>query len=374
MNRQRIGVTGQNGFIGYHLLQTIKLYPEDFESIKFDRSYFNNSVKLDQFVSNCDVIIHLAGLNRHNNPQEIYDTNISLTKDLIESLNRTGSSPQVIFSSSTQEENDNHYGKSKLDSRKLLELWAQNSEGKFCGFLIPNVCGPFGVPNYNSVVATFCHQLAFEHETKIQVDGELKLIYVSELVEYFIKAIKTKSNKSSLQIPYSMVARVSEILSLLKEYKQTYQNLGVIPKINSLFEHQLFNTFRCYMPKKDYFPRHFVKHEDQRGHFVELARMGIGGQMSFSTTKTGITRGNHFHTRKIERFAVIKGKAKIQLRKIGTPEVLNFHLDGDKPSYVDMPIWYTHNITNIGEEELITVFWINEAYCEEDSDTWFEKV
>jgi len=136
----------------------------------------------------------------------------------------------------------------------------------------------------------------------------------------------------------------------------------------------LLNTFLCYIDHKDFFPFQLTRHADNRGSFVELIKLNSGGQVSFSTTKPGITRGNHFHTRKAERFAVIKGKARINLRKIGTDEVLSFDLDGVKPSFVDMPIWYTHNITNIGDEELITIFWISEHYNPEDGDTFFEKV
>jgi UDP-2-acetamido-2,6-beta-L-arabino-hexul-4-ose reductase len=163
-------------------------------------------------------------------------------------------------------------------------------------------------------------------------------------------------------------------LSLLEKYKSEYQEKGIIPSIATTFELNLFNTFRCYMDIKNHFPVSFVEHTDDRGSFVEIIRLGVGGQVSFSTTVPGITRGNHYHTRKIERFAVIKGKALIQLRRIGTNEVLDFYLDGDSPSYVDMPIWYTHNIKNIGDEVLYTNFWINEFYDPKDPDTYFENV
>jgi len=167
---------------------------------------------------------------------------------------------------------------------------------------------------------------------------------------------------------------VSEVLALLKKYKNTYQDDGEIQNISSVFELNLFNTFRCYMNIKEHFPVKMVEHVDSRGSFVEILRLGIGGQVSFSTTLPGVVRGNHFHTRKIERFAVIKGQALIQLRRINTVEVLEFYLDGKEPSYVDMPIWYTHNIKNIGEEVLYTSFWINEPYNPEDSDTYFTEV
>jgi UDP-2-acetamido-2,6-beta-L-arabino-hexul-4-ose reductase len=280
----------------------------------------------------------------------------------------------VLISSSTQEERDNIYGKSKKEARQAIANWAEISGAIFTGMVIPNVFGPFGHPNYNSVVATFCHQVAHDEKPRIEVDGELKLIYVGELVSEILKNISATVNEAELLIDHTSELKVSAVLILLESFRKEYQGGGVIPQINSIFEHNLFNTYRCYMPKEEYFPRHFTKHSDDRGHFVELMRAGIAGQTSFSTTRPGITRGEHFHTRKIERFAVIQGKARIQLRRIGTEEVFDFELDGENPSYVDMPIWYTHNITNIGNEELITVFWINEPYNPEDPDTWFEKV
>src|SRR5690606_27043611 len=168
--------------------------------------------------------------------------------------------------------------------------------------------------------------------------------------------------------------KVSEVLALLEDYKAKYFDEGEVPKLKSTFELNLFNTYRSYMDHEAIYPRLFQLHTDPRGTFVEIIRMGIGGQSSYSTTVPGITRGNHFHTRKIERFAVIQGKARIQLRKMDTEEIMDFYLDGTEPSYVDMPIWYTHNITNVGEEELITMFWINEPYDPADPDTYFLEV
>ena len=370
----RVGITGSKGFVGYHLYQTLSLYKQEFNLIDFDRSFFDDILSLDEFVSSCDVIIHLAALNRHNDPQFIYDTNTSLVKNLIASLERTASKVHLIISSSTQEERDNFYGKSKKEGRLLLSEWANQSGGSLSGLVIPNVFGPFGHPNYNSVIATFCHQIARSETPKIDVDGDLKLIYVGELVEEIIKVIRNNDNTHELIITCTAEAKVSEILSLLQYFRKSYQDGGEIPVLVNDFEHKLFNTYRCYMDLASYFPKKFVQHADNRGAFVEIARQGIPGQTSFSTTLPEITRGNHFHTRKIERFAVIKGKALIQLRRIGTEEVYDFYLDGDEPAYVDMPIWYTHNIKNIGDDILYTIFWINEPFDENDPDTYFEIV
>jgi UDP-2-acetamido-2,6-beta-L-arabino-hexul-4-ose reductase len=370
----RVGITGSKGFVGYHLYQTLALHKQEFNLIEFDRRFFDDNRSLDEFVSSCDVIVHLASLNRHSDPQFIYETNTSLVKNLIASLERTASKAHLIISSSTQEERDNLYGKSKKEGRLMLSEWANQGGGRLTGLIIPNVFGPFGHPNYNSVVATFCYQIARGETPKIDVDGQLKLIYVGDLAHEIVKLIRNHDNTHELIIPFTAEAKVSEILSLLQFFRKSYQDGGEIPLLENDFEHKLFNTYRCYIEVANYFPKKFVKRADNRGAFVEIARQGIPGQTSFSTTLPGVTRGNHFHTRKIERFAVIKGKALIQLRRIGTDEGHDFYLDGDEPAYVDMPIWYTHNIKNIGEDILYTIFWINEPFDENDPDTYFEIV
>jgi len=370
----KIGITGQEGFVGQHLYNTIGLFPEEFERIPYHIDYFKDQEKLEEFVSQCDVIVHLAAMNRHNDAEVLYSTNINLVKQLIAALEKSNSKAHVLFSSSSQEERDNLYGRSKKEGRELLVNWASKAGGVFTGLVIPNVFGPFGHPYYNSFIATFSHQLTHSEQPKIEVDGEVKLIYVGELVEVILNEIRSKKSNPLFAIPHTSVNKVSEILTLLESYKQQYFLGGIIPQLNSKFELNLFNTFRCYIDIKNHNPVQFVQHTDPRGSFVEVIRLSIGGQVSFSTTIPGITRGNHYHTRKIERFAVIKGKALIQLRRIGTNEVLDFYLDGNEPSYVDMPIWYTHNIKNIGEEELYTNFWINEFYDPADADTYFEEV
>lgn len=374
----KVGITGQKGFVGSHMFNTLA-FREGFERVPFQDTFFEDEEQMDAFVSSCDVIVHLAAMNRHDDPEVLYKTNVGLVQKLIAAFKRTSSTPHVLFSSSTQEERDNLYGKSKKEGREALEAWAKSEGGKFTGLIIPNVYGPFGHPYYNSVVATFCHQLTHGEMPKIEVDGEIKLVFVTELIEDIFALILTgtRSGKGLVEkfpVPHRHVAKVTELLSLLTKYKDDYFDNGKIPEIKNRFELNLFNTFRCYMPIKEHFPIKYIQHKDPRGAFTELARLDIGGQVSYSTTVPGITRGNHFHTRKIERFSVIKGKALIEMRRIGTDEKFEFHLDGTEPAYVDMPIWHTHNIKNVGEEELITVFWINEAYDATDPDTYFETV
>ena len=371
---KKIGITGQNGFVGSHLYNTLGLQPEEFERIDFKKEYFQEPDQMDAFVKKCDVIVHLAAMNRHPDPEVIYHQNLELVNQLVSSLERTGSKAHLLFSSSSQEERDNLYGKSKKEGRALLANWAHKNGGKFTGMIIPNVFGPFGKPNYNSFIATFCHKLTHGESPVIDVDGEVRLIYVGELVQEIIDQINLGETKVQYLVPFTTAVKVSEVLSKLENYKKLYFDAGEIPELRTNFDYQLFNTFRCYFDIANHYPIKFKQNIDPRGAFVEVIRLGIGGQCSFSTTVPGITRGNHFHTRKIERFAVIKGKALIQLRKIDTEEVLDFYLDGAEPAYVDMPVWYTHNIKNIGEEELLTIFWINEPYNAEDADTYFVEV
>lgn len=373
---QKIGITGQNGFIGKYLYNSIKINAADLQIVPFDREFFENENKLDQFVQQCDVIIHLAGLNRHSDPEIIYSTNIELARKLVHSFKRTSKSPFLIFASSTQEERDNHYGRSKLESRLIFKSWAEEHEAQFCGLVIPNVFGPFCQPFYNSVIATFSYQLLNNQIPRVEKDTELKLIYVGELADRIINIIRERNCCETFFVTHTAEIKVSEILVLLKEFKSKYLNRGLIPEVKSSFELYLFNTFRSYIDIENQFPVKFKTNVDTRGVFTELVRLdhNMSGQISFSTTIPGVIRGNHFHTRKIERFAVIKGEALIQLRRVGENKVYDFYLSGNVPAYVDMPIWTIHNIKNIGSEDLYTIFWINELYDAEDSDTYFEEI
>ena len=196
-----------------------------------------------------------------------------------------------------------------------------------------------------------------------------------ELVREILKIIENDHNKANIiKLTETSRHKVSEVLSLLNKFTQEYFQQGIIPSIDSEFKRNLFNTFRSYIDLKNYYPFLYKLNKDDRGIFIETMKLHSGGQISYSITNPGITRGNHFHTRKIERFAVIEGEAIIKMRKINTKEVFEFKLNGNEPSFMDMPVWYTHNITNIGENNLITLFWINEFYNSNDPDTFFETV
>ncbi len=374
MSKMKIGVTGAEGFLGKALLRQLKLN-EAFDVDVCLREYWHSEQQLESWVSGLDVLVHLAGKNRSSEPQEIYDVNIGLTTQLIQALEKSSSKAKVIFSSSIQEERDNIYGQSKKEARMLWQDWADRNDTYFVGLLIPNLFGPFGQPFYNSVVATFCHQISNGESPSIQVDAILPLIYVDDCVRHIIQWIVNSDRVNTAWImPHEFDVKVSEILAQLQSFQEAYLSRGEMPDLRSKWTLYLFATFQSYLKWENFFPFSLKKNTDPRGSFVEIIRLNSGGQVSFSTTVPGITRGNHFHTRKMERFAVISGKAKIAFRKVDEDVIHEFDLDGDQPSFVDMPVWYTHSITNVGDQELLTMFWINEHYNAADPDTYFVNV
>lgn len=375
----KVGITGQAGFVGTHLYNTLGLFPDEFERVFFDDGYFNDEKALRRFVSECQVIVHFAAMNRHPDPQVLYDTNVRLTQTLINALEKEQETPYVLFSSSIQESKENEYGRSKRECRELLERWAEKSGAPFTGLIIPNVFGPFGMPHYNSFIATFSHKLTHGENPQVLQDDYVSMIYVGNLCNYILDKIRNVNLPSFPGVEqdfvfYDFERKVTEILDLFEYFKENYVEKGYIPKLKTKNELNLFNTFRSYLDVETHFPVKLEKYMDERGSFIETAKLGIGGQVSLSTTFPDVTRGNHYHTHKIERFTIIKGKARLQMRKIGTERVIDYYLNGDDPSYVDIPIWYTHSITNIGKEDLYMQFWISEWYDPSDADTYFEHV
>jgi UDP-2-acetamido-2,6-beta-L-arabino-hexul-4-ose reductase len=279
-----------------------------------------------------------------------------LAKDLIEIFNKNKSTPNVIFISSIQESLNNTYGNSKIEASKIIKSHCEFKNKLFISLRLPNVFGPFCKPNYNSFIATFCDKISKGNSPEIIKDNKVPLVYVQDVCRVLYDSIIQTQEKSFEE--YICNINVSEILNRLNHFNELYNKNGILPKLDNKFNVNLFNTFRSYISPLSQLTRKI----DDRGYLIEILKCESSQtQMFYSVTKPGITRGNHFHTRKIERFSVIKGKARIELRRIGTDKIFKFHLDGDKPSFVDIPIWYTHNITNIGNENLYTIFWINDG-------------
>jgi len=349
----KIGITGVNGFIGYHTYTYIK-YATDLEPIKLKRDFVN-----DDRLKDCDWVIHLAGMNRGED-DDIYKTNIQLTSDLLDSISEK---TRVIFTSSTQ--SNSVYA----DSKKVCETMLSESVGNHKTLKLPNVFGPFGKPNYNSFVATFCHKLCNGEEPKIIQDNSVELIFVTDVVRGFISII----NGEGVSLNTKKI-KVTEVLKMLNDYKTQYGFGGKIPKLDTDFKKHLFNTFRSYMNHEDrLFPT--ITHSDQRGELAELVNVDMSEGLVFTSfTNPTYVRGEHFHTRKFERFCVLDGKAIIRLRKIGTDEVIEYKVSGDEIQFIDMPTFYTHNIENVGKTQMRAIFWVSEKYVEDDPDTYHEKV
>jgi len=305
--------------------------------------------------------------------QEVLKINTGLAEKLVSSLEHTHHKPHVIISSTTHETRGTSYGESKKKARKIMSKWAQRSGAPFTGLIIPNVYGPFCKPFYNSVVATFCHQLTHGEEPKIIVDQPIGLLYVGELVQRIHEVIRSKQEADELPIPATREIKVSELLSKLTGFKETYLEEGVIPDLADPFDLSLFNTFRSYIDPSHY-PVPYKLNTDERGALFEVVRSLNQGQAFYSSTKPSVERGNHYHRRKVERFSIIKGKALVQMRRIGSEEIVKYKLDGEDPSYVDIPILYTHNLINTGDDELHMLFWSSELYNPDDPDTFYEKV
>ena len=366
-----IGITGQSGFIGSHLYNYLKTM-DGMTLIPFQKDYFEKEDALDRFIERCDVVVHLAGMNRGQD-QEVSEINIGLAEKLVSSLDRTHHRPHVIFSSTTQETRGTPYGESKKKSREAISKWAHESRARFTGLIIPNIYGPFCRPFYNSVVATFCFQLTHGQEPKIIMNQPIGLLYVGELVQRIFEVIRKEQVADELLIPAAKEIIVSELLSKLTGFKETYLEEGVIPDLADPFDLSLFNTFRSYIDTSHY-PIPYDLKTDDRGSLFEVVRSLNKGQAFFSSTKPGVERGNQYHRRKVERFSIIKGRALVQLRRIGAEEIVKYTLDGDNPSYVDLPILHTHNLINTGDEELHMLFWASELYDPDDPDTYHEKV
>lgn len=369
----KILISGYNGFLGKHLLRSLKFHPSNFDIGFLNKDDFKSFKILSKKISKNDIIFHFAGVNRDSSDEIVYQKNNEINNCMCSALQNISFKGKLIFTSSTQEKLETFYGKAKKEARIKFKKQSKELGYNFYGIKAPNIFGPFCRPNYNSFIATFSYQILNKKTPEIINDKEVELLYVSDFINSCIKLIEEKTNKKFELLNQKRI-KVSEILSVLLNFNNLYIKKNQIPTISSYFELCLFNTFRSHINMKTHFPVKYQEFSDSRGFFVETARFFSEGQSSVSFTKKGAIRGNHLHTRKIERFSVVQGKAIIKLRETLSDYVYHFKLDGDKPSFIDIPIWYTHNIENIGEEDLITVFWINEHYDENDSDTFIEKV
>jgi len=342
---------------------------KNIEVFHANEDVFSKRESLVNFVSVCDVIVHLAGMNR-GDEDELLETNISLGRKLIEACETSGQSPHIIFASSIQMSHDTAYGRSKRLSSEMFREWEARSGGIFTNLILPNVFGEHGKPFYNSVVATFCYQLAQGDGPEIIEDRTIDLIYVHRVVTIIRETINDSSEKEIK--PSGLSISVSELLTKLNGFAGFYSE-GTIPPLENDFDLCLFNTYRSFLYPKNS-PMILTLHQDQRGTLFEAVKTLNGGQCFFSTTHPGITRGNHYHKRKLERFLVVKGEAVIRLRRLLFEDVVEFMVSGDEPCFLDIPVLHTHSITNVGDSDLLTLFWAHELYDPEQPDTYPENV
>lgn len=367
-HRIRVGITGASGLIGFHL-KTYLAGNTDVVIKCAERNVFNDATAMDRFVSDLDVVVHLAYLNRGSD-SEIAALNPSLARQLVDACERGGSVKQIVFSSSTHICFDTAYGESKRECAAIFRNWAAANSGVFSNLIFPHVFGEYGKPFSNSVVSTFCYQLANGEKPVIDQDGDLELVHAQDVAALIHQSILRQDNKDI--VVSGLKIKVSEMLRRVSVMAASYAE-GVIPDLRNSFSLQLFNVYRSFLFPLNY-PLRLNLKKDGRGTLFEAVKSDNGGQTFVSTTKPGITRGNHFHYHKVERFLVVQGEAVIRLRKLFSSEVHEFHVCGEEPAYIDIPTLHAHNITNVGDGELLTIFWSHEIFDPENTDTFLEQV
>lgn len=368
----RILVTGSNGFVGKNLIAELRskgyeeLYLYDIDT---------DPKLLDSYTKDCEFVFHLAGVNRPKDQEEFMQGNFGFTDTLLASLRKNNNTCPVLITSSIQAELDNPYGRSKKAGEDLLFSYAKETGATVHVFRLPNVFGKWCRPNYNSAVATFCHNIARDLPITVNdTEVVMNLVYIDDVVEAFLSALKGDVVKEDGFCTVSTVhtVKLGRIVELLRQFRESRTSLSV-PDMSDSFGKVLYSTYLSYLPDNQ-FSYPLKMNIDNRGSFTEIIRTAERGQFSVNISNPGITKGNHWHHSKNEKFLVVSGKALIQFRKIGTTEVIDYHVSGEKLEVVDIPPGYTHNIINEGEGDLVTFMWANEPYNPDRPDTIFEKV
>ncbi len=367
----RVLVTGSKGFIGKNLIATLKQMP-NIEILEFDKG--KSAEELKELLKKADFIYHLAGVNRPKETKEFYEGNSNLTKSITNFLISQNRAIPILFSSSSQVGNGSDYAKSKELAEEILKDYAKKMNIDIFVYRLPNVFGKWSKPNYNSVIATWCYNIA--RDLPIRVDNEmtiLNLAYIDDVVSAFVNHLyRSVDKKIYYEIERVYKKSLKEIRDMLISFKKSRENL-IIPHIAKGFTRALYATYLSFLPK-DKFSYKLSGHKDNRGTFYEIIKTLDSGQLGLSTTKPNIIRGNHFHNTKNEKFIVVKGKALIQMRDIFSKEVIRFEVSSDELEVVEMIPGYTHNIKNIGDEEMVLLIWANENFDPNNPDTFYEEV
>jgi UDP-2-acetamido-2,6-beta-L-arabino-hexul-4-ose reductase len=360
-------ITGGIGFLGWHVRVLARALGLP-APLLVDREDFAEPARLAEVIEGADRVVHLAGLNR-GEPSQVATGNVELAGALVRAIQRCATPPKVVaFANSVQAGNGTPYGDSKAAAADLLAEATQWSGAVLEDVRLPNLFGEHGRPHYNSVVATFCRLLASGEAPAIEVDRALDLMHVTDAAALMLGV---ESPLGSSIEPARRTVR--QLADQIGEFAGVYRT-GDIPVLASAFDVRLFNTYRSHC-----FPAHYpirlARHADARGELVEAVKAhGGGGQTFFSTTRPGITRGQHFHLAKVERFLVVSGEAEIALRRVLHDDVIRFRVSGREPVVVDMPTMWAHSITNVGDDDLLTLFWANEVFDPVCPDTFAEAV
>ncbi len=368
----KILVTGSKGFIGKNLIAELKnrkieeIYEFDIDT---DKSL------LEEYTKNCDFIYHLAGVNRPEKEEEFMTGNFGFTSELLELLKKHGNKVPILITSSIQAEKDNPYGLSKKAGEDLIFHYGKDNSVKTYVYRLPNVFGKWSKPNYNTVVATYCYNIA--RDLPIQVnnpDAELNFVYIDDILEEFIGASDDKVNKKDgfCFVPVSHNVKLGKLAKIIQSFKDSRTDLSV-PNMETPLVKKLYSTYLSFLPDNE-FSYPLKMNIDNRGSFTEFLRTGDKGQVSVNISKQGITKGNHWHHTKNEKFLVVSGEGLIRFRKIDSDEIIEYRVSGEKLEVVDIPTGYTHSIVNIGTTDMVTVMWANEAFNPDKPDTYFLEV
>ncbi|MFT3873071.1 MAG: hypothetical protein QM714_10555 [Nocardioides sp.] len=362
----RVAITGGHGFLGWHTACRLRAL-HGVEPVRLGREELADPARLTSIVASVDVVFHLAGVNRAESDAAVRRGNVEAAQTLARALSGVDRPVDVVYANSIQSDLDNAYGEGKRAAAALL---ADSATGCFADLLLPNLFGEHGRPSYNSFVATFADRVATGGNPVVQVDKQVPLLHAQRASAALIEAVGTSGQLR----PEVEERGVSEVLAMLRSMHALYGERGEVPPLTTHFEVDLFNTYRSYLFPQ-HFPVHPTMHSDQRGDLVETVRSHGGtGQAFVSTTRPGQVRGEHYHLRKVERFFVVKGEAEIGLRRLLDDEVVTFRLTGGQPGFVDMPTLWVHNIRNVGDTELVTMFWTDQLLDLDNPDQFPERL
>ena len=378
-------ITGAKGFVGRNLAETLRNVRDgkdksrgEFGEINIYEYDIDTAPELlEKFCAECDFVFHLAGVNRPKEEKEFMEGNFGFTSELLDLLKKHNNKAPVLVTSSIQAALDNPYGKSKKAGEDLIFLYGRENGVKTLVYRLPNVFGKWCRPNYNSAVATFCHNIA--HDLPITVNDReymMTLVYVDDVVDELINALKDNENRVDefCKVPIEHKIKLGEIADLLYSFKASRETKEIPDMTEGSFSKKLYSTYLSYL-EPDNFVYTLKMNCDARGSFTEILRTANAGQFSVNISKPGITKGQHWHHTKNEKFVVVSGHGLIKLRKIGTDEVINYEVNGEEITVVDMIPGYTHNIINLSEtEDLVTFMWCNECFNPDKPDTFFEEV